>query len=262
MRNDLFDAVVNSLDSRKGEQLGIRSDSFGKNRLVPHSRIPFSQAQQCFIGSLIGLLQHKERVQVINCTLHNLAHFSLSDVRILRFSMACRAGLSCMDFFDWSIAKSHHYQSLGLSGQSGQLVGRGHRLFHNAHIGERIWNHSSAEAATVGSLSQRESDRRFALAKCFLFVRSRRTIALSVFRCSGVAARQFGELQRASSKMLPRNRRWFAELGSSSHVLIGRCSARCNQVDLPISAGSTHERRAGASVQFRPPRLTCGIHAV
>jgi len=110
--------------------MGIRSNVFSKNRLVPRSRISFSQAQQRFIGVMIGLLQHQERVQVIDCVLHDLAHFSLSDMRILKFSVACGAGLSGMDVFDWSIAKSHRYQSLGLSGQSGQIVGRGLRLFH------------------------------------------------------------------------------------------------------------------------------------
>lgn len=69
-------------------------------------------------------------VQMIDCALHDLAHFSLSDMRIFRFSVACGAGPSGVDVFDWSIAKSHRYPSLGLSGYSGHILGRRCGLFH------------------------------------------------------------------------------------------------------------------------------------
>ena len=107
----------------------IRSNFLGKNRLVPRSRISFSQPQQCFIGSMIGLHQHQERVHVVDCAPHDLAHFSLSDMGILPFPVARGTGLPGMDVFDWSIAKSHRYQSLGLSGQSGQSSGAGIDFF-------------------------------------------------------------------------------------------------------------------------------------
>jgi hypothetical protein len=34
----------------------------------------------CLMSSMIGLLRHQGRVQVIDCALHDLAHFSLSDM--------------------------------------------------------------------------------------------------------------------------------------------------------------------------------------
>src|SRR6266567_5019380 len=111
---------------------------------------------------MIGLLQHEERVQVIDCALHDLAHFSLSDMGILPFPVACGTGLPGMDVFDWSIAKSHNYQSLGLSGQSGQILGGGHRLFHSAHYRAGACNHSSpADASTVSLTPSRRSASDF-----------------------------------------------------------------------------------------------------
>ena len=78
---------------------------------------------------------------------------------------------------------------------------------------------------------------------------------LEVVRCRRSAARSIAEGFVAKCPQL------FATLGSSCHVLIARCSARCNRVRLPIVAGSNHEPRAGASVRLRPcPASTILCH--
>jgi hypothetical protein len=64
------------------------------------------------------LLQNEEGVEAVHRSLHDLPHFSLGDVRILRVVLAGGAGLSGMDILYWAIAERQRYECLGLSGCS------------------------------------------------------------------------------------------------------------------------------------------------
>lgn len=54
-------------------------------------RVSLSKFYECFVRLLLTLLQNKECEEVINCGLHDLAHFSLSNVGVLRITNATSA---------------------------------------------------------------------------------------------------------------------------------------------------------------------------
>jgi hypothetical protein len=75
-------------------------------------------AQQRLIPLWIAFLQNQKCKNLINRGLHDLPHLSLGDVRIFRFTVACRTGLARMHILDWSIAESQRHKRLRLSRQS------------------------------------------------------------------------------------------------------------------------------------------------
>jgi hypothetical protein len=72
---------------------------------------------------LVTLLQNEEGIKAVHCSLHDLPHFSLSNVRILRVTVTGGAGLSGMDILYWAIAKRQRYECLGLSGYCWPILG-------------------------------------------------------------------------------------------------------------------------------------------
>lgn len=69
------------------------------------------------------LLQNKEREEVINRGLHDLAHFSLSDVRVPRIAVLCGTVLPRVNTLYRAIAERQRYERFCLSGDSRLILG-------------------------------------------------------------------------------------------------------------------------------------------
>jgi len=72
---------------------------------IPCGRVSLSKFYERFVRLLVTLLQNKEREEMINCGLHDLAHFSLSNVGVLRITVTYRAVLPRVDIFYRAIAE-------------------------------------------------------------------------------------------------------------------------------------------------------------
>lgn len=118
----------------------IKSRSSSKllreNRVIPRGRVSLSEAYQSLVPFLVTLLQNEEGIKAVHCSLHDLLHFSLSDVRILRVTVTGGTGLPGMDILYWAIAERQRYECLGLSGYSWPILGNTGGLFHT----EAFWN--------------------------------------------------------------------------------------------------------------------------
>lgn len=89
----------------------------------------FDTSQKCFCAglvrgkSLVTLLQNEEGIKAVHCSLHDLLHFSLSDVRILRVTVTGGTGLPGWTFSIGPLRNANATSALASRAISGRSSG-------------------------------------------------------------------------------------------------------------------------------------------